>query len=284
MMNKRHHLDDRNDRESQGDFDLHTDSAPIEHASLFALQPLQASFVWMPAVEAGIPVWKSKPAVDSVATPHVHLLKSTGADLTIDTGIAAAAPPPSLTQAQVDAFEAGIDQTLSAIQTNLVAQVFAETLPVLGDNLVDAGDGGATQLHLRHRAENGDRQRADTLTGSATYTEMQVEGAINRRALAAWITGAGANLDLTNMADVKLTFTTGKNFAALTAPVGKRPRAAKSRDFHDGQRTDRSQQHAQLHCRARWQQWQRLLSRNRSGSDSLRNHRDHDASGRSQYG
>ena len=50
-MKTRHLLDDRNDNESQGDFDLHTDSAPLEHASLFALQPLQASFVWMPSVE-----------------------------------------------------------------------------------------------------------------------------------------------------------------------------------------------------------------------------------------
>src|SRR4029453_15291295 len=108
-MKKRHYLDDRDGSESQGDFDLHTDSAPMEHASLFALQPLQAGFVWMPAGGGGIPVWKSKPVRDLNPAGHVPFLKSIATGQLIDTGVAAAAPPPSMTQAQVDAFEVGFD-------------------------------------------------------------------------------------------------------------------------------------------------------------------------------
>ena len=57
--------------------------------------------------------------------------------------------PGSISQAAVDQLEAGVTDTFAAIQANLVAQIFSESLPLLGDNLAAAaGDGTQALLHI----------------------------------------------------------------------------------------------------------------------------------------
>jgi Ca2+-binding RTX toxin-like protein len=138
-----------------------------------------------------------------------------------DTGglVIAAAPPAGLTQAQVDALETGLDQALAGIQSNLMAQVFAESLPIIGDNLLAAAGGGAAQLGYVTTLKTAVVNGLATLTGSAMYTEAQVESAINSALSGAGISGAGADLDLSNMADAKLNFTTAKAFGGLSVPI-----------------------------------------------------------------
>ncbi|MEO8351066.1 MAG: hypothetical protein ABI680_05005, partial [Chthoniobacteraceae bacterium] len=128
-------------------------------------------------------------------------------------------PASSITQTQVDALSAGFDQTLTAIENNLVTQVFGENLPLLGTHLLDAAAGGTPALHYVTGLKTALHSGLSTLTGSATYSEVQVESAINGALGAAGISGAGANLDLSDAANVKLGLATLKNFSAITVPV-----------------------------------------------------------------
>ena len=89
--------------------------------------------------------------LQSVAMPFVHAAHTVPlafAPLPVPhaTGFAgpttaAAAPPPSITQAEVNALATGFANTLSGLEANLIAQVFAQNLPVLGDNLAPLGRG-----------------------------------------------------------------------------------------------------------------------------------------------
>ena len=134
---------------------------------------------------------------------------------------AAAPPPPSLTQAQVDSLAAGFEQTLTKIESNLVAQVFGENLPLVGSKLVDAAASGVPALHYVTALKTAVNSGLGTLTGSATYTEAQVEGALASALNAAGINsgGGGPNLDLSNASDIKLSFVTSKSFAAFDSAL-----------------------------------------------------------------
>jgi hypothetical protein len=215
-MRKPHQFHTRDADESDAAADFFPGAADAKPAQFFAAKMPVADFVWMPVGRVEMP---AMPA-DVVPAPAVRFAHAVGSG-----EVLAAAPPPvaaagtSLTQAQVDAFAAGLDATLANIQANVVAQVFADTLPVLGDNLAAAAGGGAAPLSFVTALKDAIVSGLGTLSGSATYTEAQVEGAINSALTAAGITGAGANLNLADMADIKVTFTTGKNFAALSTPI-----------------------------------------------------------------
>ncbi len=112
----------------------------------------------------------------------------------------------------------GFDQTLTAIETNLVAQVFGENLPLLGTHLIDAAAGGAPALHYVTGLKTALDSGLATLTGSATYTESEVEGALLAALSAAGITG-GPNLDLSDASNIKLSLLTTKAFAAFDTPL-----------------------------------------------------------------
>ncbi len=173
----------------------------------FAAMPVMAPIFVGPLPVAGIVAPAASATHVSLAAPERPVI------------LAAAGPVTSLSQTQVDALKAGLDQTLASIQSNVVAQVFGDTLPLLGDNLLSAATGGAAQLQFVTALKSAILSGMGTLTGSSNYTKAQIEGAINGALTAAGITGAGANLNLADGADVKLTFTTAKNYTALTTPV-----------------------------------------------------------------
>ena len=133
---------------------------------------------------------------------------------------AAAAPPEStLTQAQVDVLKAGFNQTLASIDSNVAAQVFAESLPIVGNNLGDAATAGATQVHFIGNLKTAIVGGLNSLSGSATYTAAQVEGAINGSLASAGIGGLGATVDFSNASDIVLHLVTNAGYGALTTPI-----------------------------------------------------------------
>ncbi|MEO8353557.1 MAG: hypothetical protein ABI680_17650, partial [Chthoniobacteraceae bacterium] len=127
-------------------------------------------------------------------------------------------PATSITQAQVDSLAQGFSQTLTAIDNNLVAQVFGENLPLLGTHLLAAAGSGTPALHYFTALKTALNSGLATLTGSATYTESQVEGALFTALSAAGIAG-GPNLDLSDASNIKLSLFTTKAFAAFDTPL-----------------------------------------------------------------
>ncbi len=123
------------------------------------------------------------------------------------------------TQAEIDAMRTGFEQSFAAIETNLIAQVFGDALPLVGDHLAAQAAQGAAAFHyvtaLRTAIDSG----LATLTGAATYTEAQVDAAVNSALAGAGIVGGAVNLDASNGSDVKLSMNTSKSFAALGMPL-----------------------------------------------------------------
>ncbi|MHA3773988.1 hypothetical protein ACXR0O_20850 [Verrucomicrobiota bacterium sgz303538] len=131
-----------------------------------------------------------------------------------------AAAENTLSPVQIDALEQGIAQTFTQLQSNLVAQVFAETLPVIGNNLADVATGGASQLQYLTTLKNALVAGLNSLDGATAHTEVEVEQAINNSLAAAGIgRGTGVDLDLSNPSDARLSFTTDRAYAAVSTPV-----------------------------------------------------------------
>lgn len=127
--------------------------------------------------------------------------------------------PGSITQAQVDQLEVGFQQWLTALQSNVTAQVFAENFPLLGDALSEAAAGGAAQLHHLLAARDALKSGLNTLSGSATYTEAQVESALRNALYSSGASSASVNLETTNPNDVRLFVLTGNPLAPLTTQL-----------------------------------------------------------------
>ena len=161
----------------------------------------------------------------SVAAPaaaHLHApaalhtaLKAVPFHGTLGVTVSAAPPPPPemISGTQIAALKDGLESTLTSIASNLVSQVFADTLPLLGNQLSAAPTSGATQLAYVTTLKDTIVTKLSTLSGD--LTEMQFESALNTA-----LTGFGtANLDLSNPSDIKLSFITAKTLAALTVPL-----------------------------------------------------------------
>ncbi len=133
--------------------------------------------------------------------------------------VPAAAPASGLTQTQVETLKSGFGAALASIDANVAAQVFAETLPIVGNNLGDAATAGAAQLHYVGNLKTALMSGLNSLQGSATYTAVEVEGAINNALAGAGIGGLGATVDLSDASDIVLHLVTNANYGALTTPI-----------------------------------------------------------------
>ncbi len=170
----------------------------------------------------------------------VYSLEATGAGalgpgtefLELDFGVGSVAPshlpgagtgrglPPvaalsAVTQAQVDQLLGGFEQTLSRVGSDLTSQVFGDRLPLLGDHLAAAAAAGAPALNYVTALKAALDSGLATLTGSATYTEAQVEQALGSALRGAGISAGNPDLDLSNANDIKLAITSVKSFAAF---------------------------------------------------------------------
>lgn len=90
----------------------------------------------------------------------------------------AQAPGPMVTQAEVAELKAAINDLFEPIDAALGAQVFAENLPLVGDNLKDAFDAGAGPLKHIAALKTAVLSGLDSLTGAAEYTPQQVDDAV----------------------------------------------------------------------------------------------------------
>ncbi len=188
-------------------------------ALLIAMTPAEG---FLPIPEWTFQALPTMPAVNAPApaAAAIHLQHSAAPH---EKPVALSAPPVAaagmdLTQAQVDAFASGLAGSLGSIASNVVSQIFADSLPIVGDNLGDAAGAGAPALQFVSALRGAIGTGFATLSGSPTYTEAQLETALNSALSAAGIPGS-VNLVLTNATDITLSFATTKSFAALSVPL-----------------------------------------------------------------
>jgi Ca2+-binding RTX toxin-like protein len=125
--------------------------------------------------------------------------------------------PGTISQTDLTQFATGLTQALNQIDANVVSQVWAESMPILGDNLEDAASSGTAQLHYVANLEAAIRAGLATLSGSASYSAEQVETAVNDALAAAGIGGTGVSADFTQTGDLKLNFVTEDSNSVVTA-------------------------------------------------------------------
>lgn len=124
---------------------------------------------------------------------------------------------PVITQAQVDQLLAGLSQSLAKIEGQVLTEVFADTLPLLGAHLADAAAAGNPALHFvatLQDALTGDGHGLGALKGGGTYTEAQVVQALNAGFASLGI-NAGATFSLADPANVKLVMSASKAYAGF---------------------------------------------------------------------
>jgi hypothetical protein len=109
---------------------------------------------------------------------------------------------------KINQFSSGLTQALTRIDAAVVAQVWGEALPILGDNLKDVAGSGAAELHYAANLGAAIKAGLDSLVGQATFTDAQVQAAINSALIAAGFGGVGVVADFTQRGDLKLSFAT----------------------------------------------------------------------------
>ena len=124
-----------------------------------------------------------------------------------------------ITQAQVGQFEAGFAQTLAQIDANIVAQVFSETLPIIGNNLQTTASSGTLQLHYVNQLESAITSGLKVLNGLDTYTTAQVESALDTALAIAGFGNLGVKADLSNANDIRLSFTTQRSGDTVSVAI-----------------------------------------------------------------
>ena len=176
------------------------------------------------------------PPADDLLPTRVQSISSSSSPLQAAgiAGIASFAPGPAptssfspaggngrITQAEVDTLEQGLEQALAALERNLVAEVFGETLLLVGDRFRVAWTNEVAAFRylttLRAAAVSG----LATLTGQGDYAPSEVAAAITTKLAAAGF-AAGSQVVATTLADqAQLAFATADTFAAAEVPIAE---------------------------------------------------------------
>jgi Ca2+-binding RTX toxin-like protein len=151
-------------------------------------------------------------AVQAVTTP-------TTTQAQVDQLAVQSVAAPAITPEQVGQFVAGFQQALAQIDANIVAQVLAESLPIVGDNLRAAADGGALQLHYVARLGEAIVNGLQALSVSDNSTAAQIESAVDASLAAAGFSGVGVTADLSDASDIRLIFTTYRAGDTVSVPI-----------------------------------------------------------------
>lgn len=119
-----------------------------------------------------------------------------------------------VTQAEVDALEDGLGQTLQAIELNLAQQVFKETFPLVGQGFWLAWSNQVAAFRYLSTLRGAVVAGLSNLTGNADYSTTVVANSINTRLTSAGF-NAGSRVLVTTVNDqAQLAFTTLDTFAA----------------------------------------------------------------------
>ena len=124
-----------------------------------------------------------------------------------------------VTQSEVNALKDGLNQTLAAIEDNLAAQVFAETLPLVGNNFRGAWSNNVAGFRYLTTLRTAVVAGLSNLTGQADYAPTEVATAINSRLTNAGF-NTGSQVSVTTLSDqAQLVFTTVDTFAAANVRI-----------------------------------------------------------------
>ncbi len=121
-----------------------------------------------------------------------------------------------VTQAEVAALISGLESSLTAIENQLISEVFGESLPLTGTKFATAANQAVPALRQVTGLKDALKSGLVALGGGATFTEVQVEQAVGNALTAAGIAHTGVNADASNPSDMKLFFSTTKSFPAVS--------------------------------------------------------------------
>jgi hypothetical protein len=124
-----------------------------------------------------------------------------------------------VTQAEVDALKNGLGQALTAIENNLVAEVYGETLPLVGRNYQVAWSNNVPGFRYLTTLRSVIVTGLGTLTNAADYSTTNIASAINTRLTSAGF-NAGSQVAVTTANnDVQLAFATSDTFPVTNVLV-----------------------------------------------------------------
>ncbi|WP_224705087.1 hypothetical protein [Devosia aquimaris] len=129
-----------------------------------------------------------------------------------------------INQSQIDSLRLGIDSAFNAIEQALRVQVFAEKLPLIGDELSSAFDSAETALHHIQAIKQTLFTTLSTFNNAADYAETLVEQAINNALAQYGLGNLGTIVDaVVSGGNVQLNFSSDKTYTytqALESDLG----------------------------------------------------------------
>ncbi len=123
-----------------------------------------------------------------------------------------------VTQAEVDALEAGLSSTLTAIENSVVTEVFGETLPLVGNNFQVAWSNNVAGFRYLTKLRGAVVSGLATLTGAADYSLAEVAAPINSRLVSSNFIASSVSVTTANN-EAQLTFITSDTFTAGAVPL-----------------------------------------------------------------
>lgn len=135
------------------------------------------------------------------------------------TALTPASVNGQVTQAEVDALEAGLGTALSAIESSLVEEVLTETLPLVGDRFAAAFDNNVPGFRYVNTLRTAVLAGLATLTTGGNYDPAAVRSAINSKLTSAGFASGSVVTVTTNNDQVQLAFVTSDTFPAAGVPI-----------------------------------------------------------------
>jgi Ca2+-binding RTX toxin-like protein len=125
-----------------------------------------------------------------------------------------------ITQSEVTALKSGVAVTLTALERQLVDEVFAETYPLIGRNLGAAWSNGIPGLRYLTNLQTAIITGLNSLPAQADYAYTNVASAINTRLTSAGF-AAGSQVTITTANGPRLAFVTTDTFSAANVPLAR---------------------------------------------------------------
>lgn len=125
-----------------------------------------------------------------------------------------------VTQAEVTALKSGVGATFTALEKQLVQEVFGESYPLVGRNFGAAWTNGVAGLRYLTNLQTAILAGLNTLTVQADYAATNVGTAINERLSTAGF-AAGSQVAVTTANGPRLAFVTSDTFASAGVPLDR---------------------------------------------------------------
>jgi Ca2+-binding RTX toxin-like protein len=140
--------------------------------------------------------------------------------LRISSGNFSAMANDRVTQSEINELKSGVGATFTALEKQLVQEVFGEYYPLVGKNLGAAWTNGAPGLRYLTNLQTAILAGLNTLTGQADYAATNVAAAINSKLSTAGF-AAGSQVVVTTANGPRLAFATTDTFTATSVPLDR---------------------------------------------------------------